>query len=94
MNMKFIPNTQTLSAIPRLNISTFDDNKAIVATTSVELSSIVPNSTQDSVSYNFTRSINESMNNTDMIVEFVPRYPDMTKLVKISLPLNENRFVN
>jgi hypothetical protein len=87
-NIKFIPNLQTLSAMPKLNISTFDQFNSIVATTLVDISSIVPNSTRNSISYSFTRTSNESLNNTDIIVDFVPRYPEIAKLLKIELPIN------
>ena len=92
--MKFIPNTQTLSSLPKLNISTFDQQNSIVATTLIDLKDIVPNKIKDSISYTFIRTTNESLNNTDIIIEFVPRYVDMAKLMKIELPLNENKFIN
>lgn len=92
--MKFIPNTQTLSSLPKLNISTFDQQNSIVATTLIDLKDIVPNKFKDSISYSFTRTTNESLNNTDIVIEFVPRYADMAKLMKIELPLNENKFIN
>ena len=82
-NMKFIPKNQTLQTLPALNVSTFDENNSIVATTLVSLIDIVSNKTKDSISYTFTRTNVESLNNTDIIVEFVPRYPDMAKLIKI-----------
>lgn len=93
-NMKFIPNSQTLSSLPKLNVSTFDQLNSIVATTLIDLTNIVPNQFKDSISYTFTRSNTESLNNTDIALNFVPRYPDMAKLLKVDLPLNENKFIN
>ena len=93
-NMKFIPNSQTLSSLPKLNVSTFDQLNSIVATTLIDLTNIIPNQFKDSISYTFTRSSTESLNNTDIALNFVPRYPDMAKLFKVDLPLNENKFIN
>jgi hypothetical protein len=87
-NMKFIPRNQTLQKLPSINVSTFDQNNLIVATTLVDLADIVSNKAKDSISYTFTRTNVESLNNTDIIVEFVPRYPEMAKLIKIELPVS------
>jgi len=72
--MKFIPNTQTLGSLPKLNISTFDQSNSIVATTLVDLTDIVPSKFKGSTSYTFTRTSNESLNNTDILIDLVPRY--------------------
>jgi hypothetical protein len=87
-NMKFIPRNQTLQKLPSINVSTFDQNNLIVATTLIDLADIVSNKTKDSISYTFTRTNVESLNNTDIVVEFVPRYPEMAKLIKIELPVS------
>ena len=81
--MKFIPKIQTLQSLPSINVSTFDQNNLIVSTTLINLTDIVSNKAKDSISYTFTRTNVESLNNTDIIVEFAPRYPDMAKLVRI-----------
>ncbi len=87
-NMKFIPRNQTLQKLPSINVSIFDQNNLIVATTLIDLADIVSNKTKDSISYTFTRTNVESLNNTDIVVEFVPRYPEMAKLIKIELPVS------
>ena len=74
-NMKFIPKNQTIQTLTKLNISTFDDSNSIISTTLVDLSDILPNKTKDSISYTFTRTNVESLNNTDIILNFTPRYP-------------------
>lgn len=92
--MKFIPNSQTISALPKLNVSTFDQYGSIVASTLIDLTNIVPNQIKDSISYTFTRTSTQSLNNTSIVLNFVPRYPDMAGLIKIDLPSNENKFTN
>ncbi len=76
--------------MPLINVSTFDQSNLIVGTVSINLTDIVSNKTKDSIRYTFTRTNVESLNNTDIIIDFVPKYPEMAKLVRISLPVNEN----
>lgn len=92
--MKFIPNLQTLSTLPKLNISTFDQYGSIVASTLIDLTNILPNQIKDSINYTFTRTNTQSLNNTNIVLNFVPKYPDMAALMKIDLPSNENKFTN
>lgn len=56
--MKYIPNSVTLSALPKLNISTYDNMNSIVATTLIDLIDIVPNKIRDAISYTFVRTTN------------------------------------
>ncbi len=82
-NLQFIPSYQTLSGLSQVNISTFDQTNSIVATTLIDITDIVPNKAKDSISYSFVRTSNESLNSTDIVINFVPRYPSMAKLLKI-----------
>jgi hypothetical protein len=66
--MKFIPRNQTLQKLPSINVSTFDQNNLIVATTLIDLADIVSNKAKDSIGYTFTRTNVESLNNTDIVV--------------------------
>ncbi len=93
-NLQFIPSSQTLAGLTKVNISTFDQSNSIVGTTLIDISDIVPNKAKDSISYTFVRTSNESLNYTDIIIDFIPRYSSMVKLIKIQLPLTENKFVN
>jgi hypothetical protein len=91
--MLFIPNNQTLQALPPLLVETLDGSGFTVANSSIDLRQIVPNIYKDSISYSFTRSNNQSGVYTDLTISFLPRYPQKASLLRIDLPANENKIV-